>query len=259
MNNQTTERVASEAVFRALLGKWVVLVCAAGLILLSIVVLVAAAKADDGKAFEASARMVFTALLPLLGTWVGTVLAFYFSRENFEAASKSTTEHIQLALQQRLEKLMVEPNMRRRHEITAVEIPKDGDAKNVLLKTLQEKLKGRITRLPVLDHEDKLQAVVHGSVLFEFIAAKSVEGAAAGTPFDVGKATLANLLSHPRLGEIVKTTFAFVSRSSTLADAKQAMEQRAGCQDVFVTETGKASEAVLGWLTNTRIARLARL
>lgn len=33
-------------------------------------------------------RDTFTLLLPVLGTWVGTVLAFYFSRENFaEAAS----------------------------------------------------------------------------------------------------------------------------------------------------------------------------
>ena len=28
-------------------------------------------------------RMVFSAILPLVGTWVGTVLAYYFSKDNF--------------------------------------------------------------------------------------------------------------------------------------------------------------------------------
>lgn len=34
--------------------------------------------------------MVFTAILPLLGTWVGAVLAFYFSQDNLQAASTTT-------------------------------------------------------------------------------------------------------------------------------------------------------------------------
>ncbi|HEY5590898.1 MAG TPA: hypothetical protein VIK55_07750 [Paludibacter sp.] len=32
---------------------------------------------------------LFGMLLPLIGTWVGTVLAYYFSKDNFEAASKT--------------------------------------------------------------------------------------------------------------------------------------------------------------------------
>jgi len=31
---------------------------------------------------------MFNVIIPLLATWIGTVLAFYFGRENFEAASK---------------------------------------------------------------------------------------------------------------------------------------------------------------------------
>ena len=30
--------------------------------------------------------------MPLFGTWVGTILAFYFSKANFEAATKSVTK-----------------------------------------------------------------------------------------------------------------------------------------------------------------------
>lgn len=37
----------------------------------------------------ATSRLVLTSVLPVLGTWVGTVLASYFARENFEAAISS--------------------------------------------------------------------------------------------------------------------------------------------------------------------------
>jgi hypothetical protein len=41
---------------------------------------------------EDAGTRVLGSVLPLLGTWVGTVLAYYFSKENFEAATKSVTE-----------------------------------------------------------------------------------------------------------------------------------------------------------------------
>ena len=50
-------------------------------------------------------------------------------------------------------------------------------------------------------------------------------------------------------------SLAFVSMQSLLADAKQAMEKIKGCQDVFVTENGKQSQPVKGWLTNVDIAK----
>jgi len=40
-------------------------------------------------------RRVMDSTLPLYGTWVGTILAFYFSRESFDAASQSA-ERIQI-------------------------------------------------------------------------------------------------------------------------------------------------------------------
>jgi len=40
---------------------------------------------------KASAKEVFNSLLPMFGTWVGTLLAFYFSKDNFEAATRSVT------------------------------------------------------------------------------------------------------------------------------------------------------------------------
>jgi len=49
-------------------------------------------KADPGMADKQVAliRDTFTMLLPVFDTWVGTVLAYYFSRENFAEAAKQT-------------------------------------------------------------------------------------------------------------------------------------------------------------------------
>src|SRR5437660_837167 len=41
--------------------------------------------------FFNTAQYVLTAVLPVVAAWVGTVLAFYFGRENYESAAKSTT------------------------------------------------------------------------------------------------------------------------------------------------------------------------
>src|SRR5436309_10720062 len=66
---------------------------AAGIVgasILGIVVLSIVAISTAGKDRAETSRLVFSAVLPLLGTWVGTVLAFYFARENLEAATEST-------------------------------------------------------------------------------------------------------------------------------------------------------------------------
>src|SRR5271169_5649077 len=34
---------------------------------------------------------ILSTVLPVIGTWVGTVLAFYFSKQNLEAATRSVT------------------------------------------------------------------------------------------------------------------------------------------------------------------------
>jgi chemotaxis protein histidine kinase CheA len=49
-------------------------------------------------------QYVFTALLPLWGTWMGTVMAFYFSKENFMAANESVKNLVaQITPAQKLE------------------------------------------------------------------------------------------------------------------------------------------------------------
>src|SRR5438094_10043990 len=38
------------------------------------------------------ATQVLSTVLPVIGTWVGTILAFYFGKENFETAAKRVAD-----------------------------------------------------------------------------------------------------------------------------------------------------------------------
>jgi hypothetical protein len=47
---------------------------------------------------------------------------------------------------------------------------------------------------------------------------------------------------------------AFVGSGAVVADARAAMRSVEGCNDVFVTASGKKEDPVIGWLTNTDLA-----
>jgi hypothetical protein len=64
-----------------------VLTFAAGTIASISVLTLAGAAIAGPRTFASKSLNVFSVLLPLLGTWVGTVLAYYFSRQNFENAA----------------------------------------------------------------------------------------------------------------------------------------------------------------------------
>ena len=49
-------------------------------------------------------------------------------------------------------------------------------------------------------------------------------------------------------------TSAFVGTQATLGEAKLAMNNTPQCYDVFVTDTGKPNEPLLGWITDIIIA-----
>jgi hypothetical protein len=44
-----------------------------------------------------------------------------------------------------------------------------------------------------------------------------------------------------------------IGKNATLLDVKNIMDLLPGCQDVFVTETGKKDEDILGWISNVDV------
>src|SRR6266576_4938414 len=96
----------SDGKTRELIAITVTFVSLLAVIILTFVTIRTSDRASD------TARQVLATVLPLIGTWVGTVLAFYFSKENFEAAARSVADLAKhVSPQQKLQSVTVQEKM----------------------------------------------------------------------------------------------------------------------------------------------------
>ncbi|WP_139285766.1 hypothetical protein [Tardiphaga sp. OK245] len=198
---------------------------------------------------------VFTGLVPLFGTWAGTILAFYFARENFASANQSVRELVtRLTPDQQLDQLSVRQAMKPRNRIEVLNATApETDLNAQQLKDLFDK---GITRIPIFA-DQKIAFVVHESTFNKYLVSRQATTAR----LDLKEVKLADFLAH-KLGneEIRKTAsqFAMTKLDASLADARDAMMKVNGAQDVFVTDSGLPTESVVGWLTNSDFTRELR-
>jgi hypothetical protein len=199
------------------------------------------------------ARIVLTSVLPVLAGWVGTILAFFYSKQSLDSADRRVSEltsHITSA-----GKLQSIP-------VKAKWIPNDGSmfcqhesdygkTLKALLEELESKKKGM--RIPILDAEDRPLYIIHRSVIDQYLAKKgAVSTAKPDEAGGVNTITLKEFIDDKE-NAAIKYSVALVPEDATLDQAKLAMNtmsQYGWCQDVFVTKTGSKDEKVLGWVTN---------
>ncbi|MFB8005216.1 hypothetical protein [Nocardia sp. NPDC056000] len=233
-------RSNKETTFRAKLAAWVVGLSLAAITGLSALVV---AMADTGDRDRVS-QLVFSSVLPLFGTWVGTVLAFYFARENLEAATQST---LRLSGGYKKDDSVSAVMIRREQMIVRSTAPGES-ASDITLESIATiiAVTGK-KRVPILDDTGTVKYVVHQSLLDSY--ARTV------TPEQYSHALLGELLSgneNRRLAEAI----GFVSITTTAVEARDQMHRVSDCNDVFVTSSGYPGEPVLGWLTNNLLATL---
>lgn len=197
------------------------------------------------------AMTVFNTLVPMFGTWVGTVIAFYFARENYEAAAKATKDLVGQLGDDRLKQILVKDSWIAVNAIAAVEVD-DGQESTIDFKTKVEALldSNKVTRVPVWNAGKLVRYVIHESMVYKFLAKNTKANLTLQDflDFAVGAGTMKDVVSK----------IAWVAQTSTLADAKAKMEGKPDCQDVFVTNTGSDKEPVLGWITNADIAKKSK-
>jgi hypothetical protein len=198
---------------------------------------------------RSQAKEILTMILPMIGTWVGTVLAFYFGKEQLEAATRSVTSIArELTPDEKLRSIRVTDKMiPRSAAYTVTEDP--GKLKLVeAVANLDREKKGN--RLPILKADGAPLCVVHRSTMDRFIAKAAAAGKAAA---ELQVLTLNDLMTDPEFKGKLETSFAVVPQTATLADAKRAMESTPWCQDTFVTREGGRTEPIIGWITNVII------
>jgi hypothetical protein len=202
-----------------------------------------------------AAQTVLSSVLPLLGTWVGTVLAFYFAKENFEAASKSTRDL--LGLDERLRSIPVREAMIPVAKADTFNLTAGAKPEEIKLSVLVQAMRDKQrNRLPVLSQGGAAVFVIHLSTLTEFLA-EQPDTAAGGGPAKADL-TIGDLRKKAEKLYLKLLAWACVKAGASLAEAKAVMESKPDCSDVFVTESGKSEEAVLGWVTNVEMGLRSR-
>ena len=205
-----------------------------------------------------AARYVFASVVPLFGSWIGTVLAYYFARENLAAATTSVATLARGVLDfGRLGSLAVKDKMLDRSRI--VTLP-DTMAKplakldTVPLADIIDFLAARgVNRVPILDDTGAVRYLIHLSSIDRFIREQVLAGRDART------LTFADLIADPRFAALFTESFDVVAETATLADAKARMDEKRLCEDVFVTRNGDRRAPVIGWITDSLLFDAARV
>lgn len=211
---------------------------------------------------------IFQSLLPVIATWIGTVIAFYFGAANFEAANKSVEALVKQITNTddklKATKISDKGVMRSFAEINYnIELSEKAFTDILIQKDLLEfiDLNQKGDRLPILDSKKAVRCIIHESTLNEFarkLTLKKFETLAEKTLDVITLEELTNNTDEEMKMKITKSA-EFVSKTATLFDANEKMKLNKYCQDVFVTENGKAEEEIIGWVTNNKVAEFCKI
>jgi CBS domain-containing protein len=261
---ETKPAVQSGFQYRDLIGIITIVVSAIiiiGLIVISCFIIF------GNSALFTNVKELFAILLPVVGTWVGTVLAYYFSRENFEAASRSVNELVSKVTspEDRFEELKVTDIMLQAKDFTSIlvedfkayQATKIAELISLMAKTNSE-------RIPFLEKDSKkFIFLIYRTTVERFLL-----GYQSGTiklkdsaTIDTKDLTIKNMFESdfPLAKEILNITGIFLPMTATLAEARKKMQETSLCNDVFITRTGNKDEAVEGWITDYIIIEKAEL
>ncbi len=136
-------------------------------IVLAILYVALSENPSDGLAEAKSIlQFIFSALLPLWGTWIGTVLAYYFSKENFEAANKSVRELVgQMNGSDKLKSVNVSEVMTPYQKIIKKELSTTDEADRLIIKDLFDDLISNKIRRSLIFKDGCILYVFHKSLL----------------------------------------------------------------------------------------------
>jgi len=206
------------------------------------------------------AKYVLGVLLPVVGAWVGTVLAFYFGQGSFEAASESAANLVrQLSPREKLQAEAAGKAMMKINDVTTFKIPPDKTDANITIRKLiddgfeKDKSHPR-QRLPILDAKGTGKYVLHRSTIDAFVAPKK-------RPPDVDESTLSlkDLLEDSKVKNYILNSFLPLDSNATLADAKDLLDKNPQCLDILVTQDGTKNGIVVGWITNVMVLNAATI
>lgn len=208
---------------------------------------------------------IFTAVVGLAGTWVGTILAFYYSKDNFEAAARSTQELVKQVQGEKLDNIFAREVMLGLSKITYLQIEEGKTDEDYSLEYILNKYLNKYNRLPVLAIDSRPRFIIYESTIDNFISKKIFKDNVDAE--EVQKLNLSDLASDVNSGKLIRG-FATVKEDESLGLVKTLMErsvidpsvdENVYIGDAFVTTTGDAKSPVIGWLTDVDINKRSKV
>jgi len=259
-NEKTTKTVQGQTpdpidYGRINIAKYVLIFGLLAVSLLAIMAIIFSAIWGKDDEIFSNVKDILSMVLPLIGAWVGTVLAFYFSRENFKAASDSTRDLFSTfkSTEEKLKTILVSDVMIRESVMAKLILNKDEKLIKLqadIIDEIMEKDKNNtFNRLPVLMDNLHPKYLIHRSLFDKFM----VNMAKAGKKLE--DLTLADFTGDKDFVNLLTKSFGTIKVNSSLADVKHVIDTVTDCQDVFVTETGESNSKVIGWITNVIVAK----
>ncbi len=186
----------------------------------------------------------FATVLPVIATWVGTVLAFYFGSENFRQAAQSTRE----ALGDRLVPSKKESDIMTPYErIARLEVDDQDKAKATPISDVINYMSQAATRVIVFNKTSRIPIyVIRG--WSPFMPPSWMDSDYRPTSEGQTKKISDYLSSNNNQNDKDAQQFDFVNEDATIEDAfGRVMTKK--IDDLFVTKDGQSNSPVLGWLT----------
>ncbi|HTD41959.1 MAG TPA: hypothetical protein VK671_15125 [Mucilaginibacter sp.] len=213
-------------------------------------------------------KTLFNILLPVVGTWMGTMLAFYFSKDNFEAANEQAKTLVnqmnpdQGNQQLSVADIMVKPN----ESALLMRDSMDAFKKTSLSELIQTMEESHSDRLPILEKETlKFLFLIYRTTIERFQAAIATSSVKVNketvSPTDISTLTMQAMFDSDfdLFNKIKDQKACFLPINATMDKVKQAMQDNTICQDVFITQTGSSDEKVEGWITNLMVIEKSSL
>src|SRR5262249_32674788 len=155
-------------------------------------------------------KLVFAAVLPLLASWVGTILAFYFSKENFLAAAQTVNKMaLDVSGLERLKTISAREKMRPLAAITYEQVQRLSDEKKRITELLMKF--ASFERMLILDQNNVFRYLIYRSMVDRYLASFTLGHALPAGIASSADLTLKHLVdSDPKLKDLFQNAVGFV-------------------------------------------------
>lgn len=191
--------------------------------------------------------------LPVIASWVGAVIAYYFGKENYDSANARVQEMVdKINPIDNLKKVLIKDVLIKYDTMVKfINSNSPLDYKKVLLTDILNLcISSKANRIPIVTNDKKLQTVIHRSMIDLLISKNALKLNSSDL---INKLTIQELIDDEETSKYFNSPLLCIREDASLFDAKSAYDNDPTATDVFVTKTGGLNEELIGFITEQEI------